>query len=783
MVTTNSQNKTLLLFLFLFISVALKAQTLSGRVTDEKGEEIPYVNIALYLMPDSVLAHGTISDMKGEFSLKDIKVGTYVLIVSSIGYDSYTQKLLFSQQTDKKLDTIELRQGGITLNDVVVKAKRNPLKVDKGKFMLSVSNSFLKEQNTTLDVLSFLPGVISSNDQISVIGKGSPLILINNREMHSYTELEMLTPNQIKSVSIDTNPSAKYESKYQSVVHIKTTAALTESVAAQVTHKSTMGRKYSDKEGINLNIAKGKWNNYLFYQLQNDRKKEDATNRYTLYNNNDYSVFSHNQSYNEESTRSANHTILFNSTYQVNAKNDLTVRYSLDLKKDKIKGYSDELTQFSEKNITHTTDQSIKDRDQLHDVELSFGHEGNKEQVLITSIGYIYSRYKHENELTTDNTLLDLLNGGNQYNVLTVKADYAAHAFMGWDFETGGKYVTIQNKGNSSSLRKADGSYAYNDQTRLNDGTLEAYLNINKQLGNVYLEAGARGEYVYSDYNLNENRIYKEKHFTVYPSLRINYTPSKKIAWNLSYNNKSQRPSFNELSPVIQYVNAMLYEQGNPALKLMNSHQLSLGLMLNNKVSVEASYTNNRNRTMYVLQPNANLEGGLINSPINVNATYYRLTSSYSDKFGIYRFAYNGMIQYDVTRLPFMGSDNTSFKPRFYLSTVNQFDIMKGSLVYCNFDISSSYTSLSTKVSPAYGLSIGWMQKFCNNRLTVTLSGNDLLHYSAPRITTSYGKVVFDGKFNPDSRNIGVSIKYTLNNFKKNTHEVTRSQEEIQRIK
>lgn len=115
-----------------------------------------------------------------------------------------------------------------------MKAKRNPLKVDKGKFMLSVSNSFLKEQNTTLDVLSFLPGVISSNDQISVIGKGSPLILINNREMHSYTELEMLTPNQIKSVSIDTNPSAKYGSKYQSVVHIKTTAALTESVAAQV---------------------------------------------------------------------------------------------------------------------------------------------------------------------------------------------------------------------------------------------------------------------------------------------------------------------------------------------------------------------------------------------------------------------------------------------------------------------------------------------------------------------------------------------------------------------
>lgn len=283
MVTTNSQNKALLLFLFLFISVALKAQTLSGRVTDEKGEEIPYVNIALYLMPDSVLAHGTISDMKGEFSLKDIKVGTYVLIVSSIGYDSYTQKLLFSQQTDKKLDTVELRQGGITLNDVVVKAKRNPLKVDKGKFMLSVSNSFLKEQNTTLDVLSFLPGVISSNDQISVIGKGSPLILINNREMHSYTELEMLTPNQIKSVSIDTNPSAKYGSKYQSVVHIKTTAALTESVAAQVTHKSTMGRKYSDKEGINLNIAKGKWNNYLFYQLQNDRKKrmQPIGTRYT----------------------------------------------------------------------------------------------------------------------------------------------------------------------------------------------------------------------------------------------------------------------------------------------------------------------------------------------------------------------------------------------------------------------------------------------------------------------------------------------------------------------
>ena len=61
-------------FLYLLIGVvlpvSLSAQTVSGRLMDENSQPLPYANVVLLSLPDSVFVSGTISGEDGSFKLE-----------------------------------------------------------------------------------------------------------------------------------------------------------------------------------------------------------------------------------------------------------------------------------------------------------------------------------------------------------------------------------------------------------------------------------------------------------------------------------------------------------------------------------------------------------------------------------------------------------------------------------------------------------------------------------------------------------------------------------------
>lgn len=771
------------LFVFLCTIQPLYAQSLQGNIIDEDRAPLPYINVALYLSKDSTLTTGTISNERGMFVIKNIEQGDYKIKLSSVGYK--TQQIDVHVQNEKtiNIENITLKQDNITLNEIIIKAKQNPLSVDKGKFILNVNKSALKEQATIFDVLSFLPGVLLSGNNISVLGKGTPLILLNGREVHSIAEVEVLDPKQIKDISVDTHPSAEYNSQYNSVIHITTVNALKDQISSQVFHTSKFARNYSDREGANVNIQLGKWSHFLSYQIKDYRSKDRATNKYELYNADTYSLISNNSSYNCASGHSLAQNVILSTNYKFNEKNNLSLQYFLDTDNNHDRANTDEKTILGNKVIAHATDQKIKDQSQLHNIETMFTHQYADDNSLILTGGYIYSKDELKNHINTDETALNLIDGNNKYNVVTLKADYIRNIFKNYKLQVGGKFVNSRNSGYSNSFDPASGSFYYQNKTTLKDGTLAGYVTIDRQFKNFYASIGLRGEYISSNYRQDGEVAYTEHEFTLYPSINFEYIPNQKLIFLGGYSNKSSRPSFNQLSPIIYYINAMLYEQGNPLLKPMSQHNIYIACVLNNKFSVEASYTYRKNFSMYTFQSNPLIEGSLINSPININSSYYLLTSSYSDKWGIYRFSYNGSILYDVTRIPYLGSKDNVLHPKFSLSTVNQFDLYKQTMLFCNFDIASSFTSLGSKVKPVYNLALGIMQTFFKNkRLKITISANDLLRRSEADITRCINNVHSQAFLDNDSRNITISIKYNLNNFKNIFQKNNGNEEEINRI-
>ena len=172
-----------------------------------------------------------------------------------------------------------------------------------------------------------------------------------------------------------------------------------------------------------------------------------------------------------------------------------------------------------------------------------------------------------------------------------------------------------------------------------------------------------------------------------------------------------------------------------------------------------------------------------LNSPINLDASYLELRLNYSDKFGFYRFAYNGLLHYDTNKTPFILNNVNSNKPELYLSTVNQFDITRRLMLFCNFDMSSSYRSLGTYVHQSFRLSAGiYCSLLKAKQLTIILSVNDILHNNVPNSNTQLYNVKSIRLLSQDTRNVNLTIRYNINNFKTTFKKNNSNEAEVKRI-
>ena len=69
------------------MTMTAKTQDWGGRVIDEKGEPMPYVNVVLLSLPDSAFVQGAMTDEQGVFKIvTDISDGLFK--VTSVGYQT-----------------------------------------------------------------------------------------------------------------------------------------------------------------------------------------------------------------------------------------------------------------------------------------------------------------------------------------------------------------------------------------------------------------------------------------------------------------------------------------------------------------------------------------------------------------------------------------------------------------------------------------------------------------------------------------------------------------------
>ncbi|MFW0738239.1 TonB-dependent receptor domain-containing protein [Flavobacterium sp. T12S277] len=159
-----------------------------------------------------------------------------------------------------------------TLNEVVIARQKKTFTHTNGNVKVDVANSVYNAIPNTVDLLAKLPTVQVSSDResISVVGRGNPLIYIDNQKV-GMNDLNALAVADIKAIEIIQNPSSKYEAEGRAVILITRKFSKKDSFRTEISELASFKKKYNNYLGFSTSFKKNKleWKaNFNYNQLQ-----------------------------------------------------------------------------------------------------------------------------------------------------------------------------------------------------------------------------------------------------------------------------------------------------------------------------------------------------------------------------------------------------------------------------------------------------------------------------------------------------------------------------------
>jgi hypothetical protein len=221
-------HKGLLLTLFLLFSFLGHSQTINGKITDEKNNSLPSVNISIINQ-----STGASSDSDGKYNLEIPANRSIVIVYSFIGYQMEKIRIPMLKKGQIYTLDIQLKSSSTLLGDVIItdqKSRKESFSRIKPKNV-----SVLTGNNIGIEaILKTLPGVSSANElssQYSVRGGNfdENLVYVNGIEVYrpflvrsgQQEGLSFVNTDMVSSILFSAGGfNAKYGDKMSSVLDI-----------------------------------------------------------------------------------------------------------------------------------------------------------------------------------------------------------------------------------------------------------------------------------------------------------------------------------------------------------------------------------------------------------------------------------------------------------------------------------------------------------------------------------------------------------------------------------
>lgn len=153
-----------------------------------------------------------------------------------------------------------------------------------GNLQMNVQNTVLSHSGSLLDLLKRVPGlIVSKMDDLTVIGRGAPLVMVNGREIKNKEELEAIRSIDIENIRVDRNPSSAHSASVKSVIYIKTIRHFKDMFSLQANNTFSVKRKVSDNPSVRFSLRKGIISSIFSYNYNHANDKIFETSSKSIF--------------------------------------------------------------------------------------------------------------------------------------------------------------------------------------------------------------------------------------------------------------------------------------------------------------------------------------------------------------------------------------------------------------------------------------------------------------------------------------------------------------------
>lgn len=784
--------RKLLPLVIFFIGLQSKAEvpgfhTISGTVLDSlTGKGLDYVIVALKDNENTKVVASAFTEADGTFTLNQLKPGEYWLNIAYVGYVSHRQKISLSKNL--KLDPIKLSQSTTQLNQVEIVAERNLIQKEAGKTTYNVSKSSINVGGTLEDVVRNLPNLtvdqkgnisISGNKSVSVWLDGKPSTMA---EVDLAAFLKSIPASAIENIEVITNPSSKYDAAGSGgIIHVHLKKDKRDGLNGNVS--AGYGFLFRDNLSGSVNYRTGKWNFFGSYGFQRDYdphrydedrtvKTADTTYYYSMRNTGTGKSYGNTGKIGVDFIPSNATTLsyTFNVNQRTASATGTTNGQSYNSLKEPDLTFKT-LNRDENPSLTISNDITVRSDLDTNGKSINIGltHTWVSNQ---SNSGLQTRAFDHAaNELTAIGLDRKTPSKSDIHNVI-FQFDFSMPTSFGSKLETGLKNETTLNRNQYEVFDFKNGSYVREEQLSNNFQYLENisayYVMLSGPIKNwLEYSAGLRMEHTFINSNTsNVNRNY----LSLFPNVGLTAHPSEEQSVGVAYSRRVQRPDFSQINNVIFYSDPYTSWQGNPNLRPAFSDIVSFNYSIMKKkwmISLDAEGIISKD--MFSEGTKLDAEGitrsGVYNGSDAIFANVSLYTKYDPTKWWSIQMSNAYNYQNYSAKSGINNGKKVGHQYSLWLNTT--FKFWKTASLEIGGWMNTGGVFAQGRGFPAGMLNVGLKKSFLKNKLSVTVSGKNLLNTMNFRWTVENDPLNTTGRWQVLNRTVFVTLSYTFGSSKK----------------
>lgn len=626
--------KIVLAVIMLLPAIAL-AQSIKGKIS-QAGNAVPYIEV---IAVKDQKKHTSISDEKGNYSLKLLENGNYTIRLIQDGIEISHKDIAINGEV--KQDFFIEKKNEKQIEGVTLTARKKLIERKADRLVFNVSNSVASQGMDAVDALATTPLVkVDDNTGVSIVGKSGVAVMINDRilnlsDAELVTYLKSLRSENIEKIEVITAPPAKYEAQGNSGL-----------INIVLKKNQNLGWSGSLTSSLQQQTYTGNSNsvtvNYQNEKLRSSLKLRQNKNEKHSYEN--YWIEGEDGLKSNDNRRDFGDGLGANLSldYQLSKKSNVGFIYDFGFGHSNM-DIRNTSNYFQNGIYTNTllTDAQHRATGRQHTAsayyDLKFGKQDNK----LNITGNYFSN--------TPETIIDFTTTESSGDRFVVKSpsmvDYKIYSgqadlTLPYQFaktEAGVKFTNFDNNSSIFYQNLTNGQYITDplksNEFEYNEKNYAAYISFEKSFNEKWsAKAGLRYEYsVVNGNSLTSGQQTENSYGKFFPTAYISYKSNENHTFNLNYSKRINRPGFRAINPYRWYININSYFTGNPFLKPSINHNFELSYVYKGKLSASAYFQ----RTVEAFSQLATLKG---ENRVSTFENYYNQNSmgvslNYSDTF------------------------------------------------------------------------------------------------------------------------------------------------------